>query len=137
MGILSSVNLLAVFAAAIVGALASFLWYSDLLFVKKWMELSKISIKQMEDTNMLAAAGMGFGITVATSFCVAFIYHYCGSLKDAFMALELIILLVAIDLANALIWEKMPFVLYLIKMGHKIVSWAAILLTYGFVYNLL
>ncbi len=126
----SSINYFGVFGAAIIGMVIGFLWYSDLLFAKKWMELSKINPKQLEDSNMTVSAGMGFIVTLTLSFCLAFVYHYFGSVEDALMALEFIIFFVAIESASALIWEKIPLTLYLIQIGHKAVSWIAILLTY-------
>lgn len=132
----SSVCYLSVFVAAIVGMIVGFLWYSNLLFAKKWMELSKINQKQIEETNMTVAAGMGFVVTLTISFCLAFVYHYFGSLEDALMALEFIIFFVAVESASALIWEKIPLTLYFIQIGHKAVSWVAILLTYVSILNM-
>lgn len=126
----SSVCYLSVFVAAIVGMAIGFLWYSDLLFAKKWMALSKINPKQIEESNMTVSVGMGFAVTLTISFCLAFVYHYFGSLEDALMALEFLIFFVAAESASTLIWEKTPLTLYLIQIGHKAVSWVAILLTY-------
>lgn len=133
----SSVCYLSVFIAAIVGMVIGFLWYSNLLFAKKWMELSKINPKQLEESNMAVAAGMGFVITLTIAFCLAFVYHYFGSLESALMALEFIVFFVAIESASALIWEKIPLALYFIQIGHKAVSWVAMLLTYVAAFSLL
>ncbi|MDP3641320.1 MAG: DUF1761 domain-containing protein [Alphaproteobacteria bacterium] len=135
MVLFSSINYLGVFGAAIVGMVIGFLWYSNLLFAKKWMELSKINPKQLEDSSMAVAAGTGFVVTLTLSFCLALVYHYFGSVEDAFMALEFIIFFVAVESAGALIWEKIPVTLYLIQIGHKAVSWVAILLTYVAITN--
>lgn len=135
MVLFSSINYLGVFGAAIVGMIVGFVWYSDLLFVKKWMALSKINPKQLEDSNMALSASMGFVVTLTLSFCLAVVYHYFGSVEAALTALEFIIFFVAVESAGALIWEKIPLTLYLIQMGHKVVSWVAILLTYVAITN--
>lgn len=136
MTFICSISYVGAFAAAIVGMVIGFLWYSDLLFAKKWMELSKINPKQLEESNMAVSAGMGFAVTLTISFCLAAVYHYFGSLESAFMALEFIIFFVAVESASALIWEKIPLTLYFIQIGHKAVSWVAILLTYIAIVNL-
>lgn len=137
MVLFSSINYLGVFGAAIIGMVIGFLWYSDLLFAKKWMALSKINPKQLEDSNMPTTASMGFVVTLMISFCLAFVYHFFGSAEDALIALEFIIFFVAVESASALIWEKIPVSLYLIQVGHKAVSWVAILLTYIAIVNVM
>lgn len=136
MEILNSISYVGVIIAAIAGMLVGFLWYSDFLFVKKWMELSKISPKQMENTSMAVSAGMGFGVTFVLTLCLASMYHYFGSLESALMALEFLLFFVAVESLGGLIWEKIPLTLYLINVGHKIVSWLVILLVYVGVINM-
>lgn len=125
-----------VVGAAVIGMIVGFLWYSDFLFVKKWMELSKISQKVVEKSDMMVSAALGFGVTLMVSFGLAVLYHYWGGVENSFVALEFIILFVAAESLGMLIWEKKPLTLYLINMGHKAVSWGAILLAYSALYNL-
>lgn len=136
--LLESISYLSVLGAAIVGMIVGFIWYSDFLFVKKWMELSKISPKDIESSDMMISAGLGFGVTLLITFGLAFLYHFFGeSLESAFMALEFIMLFVAVESLGMLIWEKKPLTLYLINMGHKAITWSAILATYAFLFNLI
>lgn len=134
---LNSISYIAVLAAAIAGMATGFLWYSNLLFAQKWMTLSKISPAQMEKSNMGVAAASGFAITLALSFCLAWMYAYCGNLAQALIALEFLILFIAIESLGRLIWEKIPPALYLINVGHKVVSWLVMLLVYAAVFELL
>jgi hypothetical protein len=136
MVVLNSISYIGVIVAAVAGMLVGFLWYSDFLFVKKWMELSKISSKQLESSNMVTSAGMGFGVTFILTLCLASMYHYFGDLETALMALEFLIFFVAIEELGKLIWERIPLTLYLINVGHKAVSWLAILLVYVAVLNM-
>jgi hypothetical protein len=125
---IESISYLSVLGAAVVGMIVGFLW----------MELSKISPQDVKNSDMMVSAALGFGVTLIISFGLAFIYHYFGaSLENAFMALEFIMFFVAVESLGMLIWEKKPLTLYLITMGHKAVTWSAILATYSFLYNLI
>lgn len=64
-------------------------------------------------------------------------HTYFGDLEQSLIALEFIILFVAIESLGGLIWEKIPFTLYLINVGHKAVSWLVILLAYVAAFELL
>lgn len=115
---IESICYLCVLGAAVVGMIVGFLWYSDFLFVKKWMELSKISPQDVEGSDMMVSAGLGFGVTLMISFGLAFLYHYFGaSLENSFMALEFIMLFVAVDSLGMLIWERKPLTLYSLLFG--------------------
>lgn len=136
--LLESICYLSVLGAAVVGMAVGFVWYSDFLFVKKWMELSKISPKDVQQSDMMVSTGLGFGVTLMISFGLAFLYHYFGaSLAASFMALEFIILFVAVESLGMLIWERKPLTLYLINIGHKAITWSVILATYAFLYQLM
>lgn len=135
MEFLNSVSYIGIFISSIVGMLVGFLWYSDFLFAQKWMVLSKLSPAQLKNSNMTTSAILGYGITLILTICLAGMYHYFGSLNSALMALEFLIFFVAIESLGRLIWEQIPFTLYLINVGHKAVSWLTILLVYAGVSN--
>jgi hypothetical protein len=134
---LQSISYPSVLGTAIAGMVIGFVWYSDFLFAQKWMALSKVSVKQMENNNMTLSASLGFGVTLILSFCLAAMYHYFQSLDSALMALQFIIFFMAIEELGGLIWEKKPVMLYLINVGHKAISWLVILLVYVALQNML
>ncbi len=64
------VNLIAVFAAAVVSMIVGFLWYSPLVFGKQWMKLMGLTDAKLE------AAKKGMSKMYALSFLAALVTGY-------------------------------------------------------------
>lgn len=62
-------------AAIIVAAVSAFalgaLWYSPLLFSKRWMKESGVSQENAENTNMVKTFGLAFMLSLVASFFLA------------------------------------------------------------------
>ena len=79
------VNYLAVLVASVIIFILGALWYSPLLFQKKWIALMKISEEDMKraesTTNMPAMLGMAFVCGLLVSFAMAVIIGRCGDMS--------------------------------------------------------
>jgi hypothetical protein len=130
---LAEINYIALFLTSLTGMAIGFLWYSDFLFVKQWMQLANISPGENEKNDMMASALKGFIVTLICSLLIAKIFHYTNkSLQDAASILLFITFFFGLNVGERIIWEKMPLKLFAINMGHKIVSWFTMLAVYSF-----
>jgi hypothetical protein len=123
------INFLAVLAAAVVSIVIGSLWYSPLLFGKKWIELSGICKGQVDEAKK---AGMGkyYAMAFVNSFIIATLLAYFIELtavadlvEAAIMGAAAALGFSATTLLSSVIWEKKPFALYLINTGHYLVSY--------------
>ena len=124
-----TVNLTAVLVAAVATMVVGFLWYSQLLFGKPWMNLVGMTPGHMED----AKAGMGktYGLSFLGSLVMAYVLANVVSLTNAVswqsgaMAGFLMWLgFVATTGANEFIYavKPKPWNLYLINQGYQLVN---------------
>jgi hypothetical protein len=76
-----TINLTAVLVAAVSSMVVGFLWYSQLLFGKKWMELVGMTKGHMEE----AKAGMGktYGLSFLGGLVMAYVLAHIVSLTNS------------------------------------------------------
>lgn len=133
---ISSISFIGTLIATSAGVMVGFLWYSDYLFAKQWMRLSKIAPDSLDKNNMILSAVAGSGVTLLQTIGIVVLYHYFGSLEKTLWALGFIIAFTAVNEMGSLVWERTPTQLYLINMGHRAVSWVTILLVYASIHQL-
>jgi hypothetical protein len=66
-----SLNWLAILVAAISAFVLGGLWYSPLMFVKRWMKETGITEEKTKQTNMLKVFGFAFLLSLIASFFLA------------------------------------------------------------------
>jgi len=66
-----NLNWLAIFVAAVSAFVLGALWYSPLLFVKRWMKESGVNEERVKDTNMAKLFGLTFILSLVASFFLA------------------------------------------------------------------
>jgi hypothetical protein len=75
-----NLNWLAIIVAAISAFMLGGLWYSPLLFAKRWMKETGITEESAKNANMLKIFGLAFILSLIASFFLAmFIGHDAGA----------------------------------------------------------
>ena len=77
----ATINLTAVLVAAVSSMVVGFLWYSQLLFGKQWMELVGMSKGHMEDAK--ASMGKTYGLSFLGSLVMAYVLAHIISYTNA------------------------------------------------------
>ncbi len=67
----STLNILAVIAAALSAFVIGGLWYSPMLFANAWMKEAGISEEQVKNGNMPKIFGLAFVFLLIMSYCLA------------------------------------------------------------------
>lgn len=120
------------YAAVLVGGVANMIigsiWYSPMVFGKKWMELSGHVMKEMTPEvkkEMMRMYTMTFIGALLTSFVMAHIVDYAGSatLMDGIQTGFWVWLgIVAPVLMTEYLFNKRPIMGYAISVGYHLVS---------------
>ena len=66
-----NLNWLAIFVAAVSAFILGGLWYSPLMFVKRWMKETGITEESTKKNNMLKVFGLSFLLSLIASFFLA------------------------------------------------------------------
>ena len=75
-----NLNWLAIFVAAVSAFILGGLWYSPLMFVKRWMKETGITEEDTKNTNMLKLFGFAFLLSlIASVFLAMFIGPKAGA----------------------------------------------------------
>lgn len=119
--------LLAIVLAAVVSVALGMLWFSHLMFGKKWMELSGIDPAKMSEEckdgkkSMWKSMVGNTLLTLVTSFIVFTLLYYGISMVGVFAIWCAFSLPV---FANSVFWAGKPVKLFLIEAGYSLVSLA-------------
>ena len=66
-----NLNWLAIIVAAVSAFALGALWYSPLMFVKRWMKESGVTDESIKNTNMIQLFGISFLLSLVASFFLA------------------------------------------------------------------
>lgn len=66
-----NLNWIAIVVAAVSAFILGGLWYSPLMFAKRWMKETGITEESTKDTNMLRLFGLAFILSLIASFILA------------------------------------------------------------------
>ncbi|MFQ5797138.1 MAG: DUF1761 domain-containing protein [Bacteroidota bacterium] len=121
------INLLAVLVAAIASMIVGAVWYSPALFAKRWLALMKKSEAELEQMKKKAprAYALSFVGALVMSYVLAHIVDcaqattVAGGLESGFW---LWLGFVGTTNLSGVLFEDRPTGLYLINMGHYLVS---------------
>ena len=120
--VLSEVNLLAVLVAGVVHIVLGLVWFQPKLFGNAWMKLSG---KEMKPASRWIPAGMIAHLFM--TLVLAVIVKLSGvttAMQGAVVGILVCLGFIATILAGELVWEKIPFRLYLIRVANQLVGFA-------------
>lgn len=119
---ISTINLLAVLVAALAHLIIGLVWFQPWLFGLKWVEYTKATLNPA--IKWLPAGVIGH---LVASFVLAFIIkltHATTFWGGALVGVIICIGFMATLEAGELIWEKIPFKLYLLRVGNQLLGMA-------------
>jgi hypothetical protein len=117
---ITSINWLAVLVAWVMHVVISLVWYQPFLFGKAWVKLSGKDMKPAipwMPAGLVAHFAAVFGLAVIMRMANA-TTAVDGIILGAFVA----ICFIGAMLAGELIWEKIPFRLFLIRLGDQVLT---------------
>jgi hypothetical protein len=118
-----NLNLLAILVAAASAFLLGGLWYSPLMFVKRWMIETGITPDSTKKTNMLKIFGLSFILALVASFFLAmFIGAKAGAAFGAMAGFMAGLGWVATFMGIIYLFESRSLALFLINSGYCIAS---------------
>ena len=117
---LSNINIVAVLVAGFAHMAVSLIWFRPELFGKQWMELTKQDMKPAR--QWIPAGIIGHVVTALTLAVLVYLANATtmveGIIVGAFVWLGFI---VTLELGE-MIWEKIPFRLFMIRIGCHLVA---------------
>ncbi len=120
---LTEINYLAVLAAAFVHMVIGLVWYSRRFFGEAWVTLTHATLDPAVRWMPFAAVGH-----VAIAFVLAVLIRFAGGpTLGAGIAIALLAwigFIVTLEIGE-LVWEKIPFRLFLIRSGEHLVGLSA------------
>lgn len=115
-----NINYLAVLVAGICHMATGLIWFNSRFFGKQWIELTKQELKPA--TKWIAAGIIGHQIIALVLAIVIYLANATTALEG--MAVAIIIWLgfvVTLEIGE-LIWEKIPFKLFIIRIGNHFIA---------------
>ncbi len=118
----SNLNWLAVIAAWLMHVIVSLAWYQPVFFGKAWVKLSG---KDMKPATRWIPAGFAAHFVCVLALALIINLANATRLLDG-IALGILVSIgfVGAILAGELVWEKIPFKLFLIRLGDQILTLA-------------
>ena len=118
--ILLDINLAAVLVAGIVHMIIGLMWFMPKLFGNAWVELTG---KEMKPANRWIAAGIIAHLVMALALAVIVNLANATSVFGGIVVGVLIWIGFVVTLETGeLIWEKIPFKLFMIRIGNQLVG---------------
>ncbi len=123
---LQDVSLLAVVAGAVVNMILGALWYSPLLFAKRWMAaLGRNSEEMMAQGGMGAAYGVTFVAALISVFVLGLVVTWSGArtvVDGMLVGLLTAVGFLATTNLGTVVFEGRSREIYLINIGYNLVS---------------
>ena len=118
-----NLNWLAIIVAAVSAFMLGGLWYSPLMFVKRWMKETGITQESTKNANMLKLFGFSFILSCIASFFLAmFIGAGAGGAFGALAGFMAGFGWVLTFLGIIYLFESRSLALFLINAGYSVVS---------------
>ena len=119
---LSSINFLAVLVAALAHTVIGLVWFQTWLFGRKWAELTKASLNPA--AKWIPAGLIGHLVMAFVLVIIIKLAHATSFWGGALVGIIVCIGFMATLEIGELIWEKIPFKLYLIRVGNQLLGMA-------------
>ena len=118
--VLSDINLVAVLVAGVAHMVIGLIWFMPRFFGKQWMELTRQEMKP--DRNWVPAGVVGH-LVIALVLAVVVTLANATTVVDGLVVGLLMWLGFVVTLeVGELIWEKIPFKLFMIRIGNHFVA---------------
>ena len=120
---LSGINLLAVLVAGIVHTVIGLIWFMPKLFGNPWVKLTRMEMKPARrwiPAGLLGHQVMAFVLAVIVN--LANVTNVVGGMV---VGISVCLGFMATLEIGELIWEKIPFKLFLIRVGNQLVGLAS------------
>jgi hypothetical protein len=122
MNALSNINWLSVLVAWVMHVVVSLLWFRPELFGRAWVALSG---KEMKPATQWMPVGLLAHLLCVLALAVIIKLDNATTLVDGIsLSLLVSICFLGALLAGELVWEKIPFKLFLIRLGDHILTLA-------------
>ena len=121
----ATINLLAVFVAALASYFLGALWYSPVLFGKMYMKMSEIRPGKKPHPNVTRSYIFGFLSTLVMSYVLAHFIDYAGAttaVDGAIAGLWLWLGFIATVTLGSVLWENKSFKMYVLNNTYNLVS---------------
>lgn len=123
---LSNINMLAVVVAAVASFGLGAIWYSPLLFAKKWQNAVGLTQESLEKANMGLVFGSSFALIFIMNFGLAVILqgHAIGeinALNGLLYGVLLGFFFNAMSIGINMIYQRKSFALWAIDAGYQVV----------------
>jgi hypothetical protein len=119
---LSTINLLAVLVAALAHTVIGLVWFQSWFFGRKWVELAKASLNPA--AKWLPAGLIGHVVMAFVLAMIIKLAHATTFWGGALVGIIVCVGFMATLEIGELIWEKIPFKLYLIRVGNQLLGLA-------------
>jgi hypothetical protein len=121
------VDIYAVVVAGLAAMVLGFFWYDSFFFGKQWMKLNKFDKKDMyvRHTHIGLDYFLGIFATILSAYVLALVigvFDWTSLESGAFAGLIVWIGFIAPTMFGKVLWERMPFKLYLIDTGYHLVA---------------
>ena len=121
---LSSINYLAVIAAALVSFVIGGVWFSPIMFANVWMKENGFKEEEMKNANMGKIFGTSFVLALVISFnLAAFIGPEGNFVFGLFAGFAAGLGWVAMSIGIIYLFERRSFKLFLINAGYQVVTY--------------
>jgi hypothetical protein len=118
-----NLNWLAIIVAAISAFALGGLWYSPLMFVKRWMKEARLTEDETKKANMLKVFGLAFLLSLIAAFFLAmFIGNDKGAAFGAHAGLMAGFGWVFTYMGISYLFESKTFMHFLINAGYSVIS---------------
>jgi hypothetical protein len=115
-----NLNWIVVFCAWILHVVISLIWYQPIFFGKTWVELTG---KEMKPAKQWIPVGFLAHLFAVISLALIIkLSNATTALEGLFWGLLVSIGFIGAILAGELVWEKIPFKLFLIRVGDQILT---------------
>ncbi len=117
---LSGINLLAVLVAGITHTAIGLIWFMPKLFGNSWVELTG---KELKPANRWIPAGLiGHQVMVFVLALIVNLANLTSAVGGVMVGLLVCLGFMATLEIGELVWEKIPFKLFLIRVGNELVG---------------
>jgi hypothetical protein len=120
--ILSNLNFAAVFVAGIAHMVIGLIWFMPRLFGKQWTELTKQEMKPAR--KWMATGFIGHMVMATVMAIVVYLANATTIFEGVVVGMLLWIGFVVTLEIGELIWEKIPFKLFAIRIGNHFVGFS-------------
>ncbi len=117
------VNLVPVVVSSLAAMGVGFVWYSNALFGKKWIELHELKGDKMDKAGMGKIFGITFLVTLVSAYVLSIFIHYAGAyslINGAKTGLWAWLGFVMPTSLATYLFTKKPMSLYAIDAGHHL-----------------